>query len=329
MKHTLQLRGQWAGRKLIFLLLFAQVWVVAGLTGAQAQTIRYVKEGGSGEGLVWEDASGSLQAMIDQSSSGDQIWVAKGTYKPGDQRWHSFNITKTGVAIYGGFNGDETSLADRVLTYPSSTTLSGEIGNSGDPSDNSYHVVGIAFSDRSTILDGFVISDGHADGEYDDAIGSGIYSVEACGVRSSPIIRNCYFANNSSTGGGAFYAQGAGQPLLINCVFFNNTATDESVGGGAVTISNSEVTMINCTLVGNRSTYGNAIRNEGTLTLTNSILWNNRPLYDGDIQGNDGLDIVGRGRSTLRTPSIRTSFPAWPIKTPARLLWTKQTEICN
>lgn len=288
--------GRWAPLRLF---LFAHVLILASLTSLHAQTIRYVKEGGNGEGLTWDDASGDLMAMINASQfgSGDQVWVARGIYKPGPEPWHRFELTD-GISVYGGFEGGETSLEERVLTSPSSTTLSGEIGDPGTTSDNSYHVVALVRGSRSTILDGFVITGGNAHGEYNDAHGGGVFNESGCGY-GDPIIRNCYFTNNQASSGGGFYSEGSdSHPLLINCVFFKNTA-DGDVGGGAMTISGSVATVINCTFVGNRSTTGNAIQNKGTLALTNSILWNNQPNYDGEIQGNDGLDLVGDGTLTV------------------------------
>jgi hypothetical protein len=43
---------------------------------ANAQTIRYVKQGGSGDGLSWATASGNLQGTMNAAASGDQVWVA-------------------------------------------------------------------------------------------------------------------------------------------------------------------------------------------------------------------------------------------------------------
>ena len=289
----------------IRILLFAQVLILASLTSLQAQTIRYVIQVGTGEGLTWEDASGDLQEMINQSQPGDQVWVAADILKPGDQRWHSFRLM-AGVAVYGGFHGTETSLSERHITTP--TILSGDIGEPIDPRDNCYHVIESPDATRATILDGFIIMDGYANGEGNDAIGAGMFNTGGCG-NSSPILRNCYFYNNQATSGAAFYSEGAGNhPILINCVFFENRAIDkvdenneviENGAGGAITVSGSELTLINCTLVRNRAKDGNAILNEGTLTLTNCILWNNKPNYDGEIQDDDDLDITGAGTKTV------------------------------
>jgi len=46
--------------------------------------VRYVKpvSAGLGNGSSWADASNDLQLMINNSASGDTIWVAAGTYIP-------------------------------------------------------------------------------------------------------------------------------------------------------------------------------------------------------------------------------------------------------
>lgn len=133
-------------------------------------TVRYVKSGASGNGNSWATASGDIQAMIDASISGDEVWIAAGTYTPTTKpsgctacesaRDVTF-LLKDGVKVYGGFPASNTpTFADR---NPSSftTILSGEIGNPGTLTDNIYHVV-ISLNDVSgnTILDGVTITGG-------------------------------------------------------------------------------------------------------------------------------------------------------------------------
>ena len=64
---------------------------------------------------------------------------------------------KSGVSIYGGFNGTETSLSQRDFET-NITILSGDVGAEGDYTDNTYHVVTASGVDASAILDGFTIS---------------------------------------------------------------------------------------------------------------------------------------------------------------------------
>jgi hypothetical protein len=148
--------------------------------------VRYVKPtaSGTGDGSSWTNASGNLQAMINASGSGDEVWVAAGTYKPtsGTDRSISFSM-KNGVAIYGGFNGTETQLSQRNWRT-NVTTLSGDIGISGNNSDNSYSVIaneGI----NSAIFDGFTVTQANSTPPTGDLNGGGIYN-----VGSSPTIRN-------------------------------------------------------------------------------------------------------------------------------------------
>ena len=130
--------SQWPWPALLLLITVGLIALT--LVSVLAQTIRFVKPSatGAGDGSSWAAASGDLQGMITASASGDQVWVAGGVYKPttGTDRNISF-VMKDSVAIYGGFAGGELTLAARVLTYPSSTTLSGDIGTVGSQSDNS------------------------------------------------------------------------------------------------------------------------------------------------------------------------------------------------
>ena len=93
------------------------------------------------------------------AGSGTQIWVAAGRYVPappnGDK---TISITlKSGVALYGGFNGAETSLAQRdpvVNVTIISGDLNGNDVNGTNTVDNSYHVIRGAGIDSTSIVDG-------------------------------------------------------------------------------------------------------------------------------------------------------------------------------
>ena len=67
---------------------------------------------GTNKGGSWKNAYISLQTALNNATSGDQIWIAAGTYSPGNTSTDYFNMVD-GVSIYGGFNGTETDLAQR------------------------------------------------------------------------------------------------------------------------------------------------------------------------------------------------------------------------
>ena len=143
-------------------LILVVAFLVSMIT-VQAQVI-YVKPNAQGDGTSWENATGNLQKALQSATEGTQVWVAAGTYTPtmGTDRTVSFELP-SGVAIYGGFQGTETSLDQRNIEQ-NPTILSGEIGQPG-PVDNSYNVVFISNSDENTIIDGFVITGGNANAE--------------------------------------------------------------------------------------------------------------------------------------------------------------------
>ena len=206
--------------------------------------------GGSNNGTSWANAYTELSTALNNVKGGQTIWVAEGTYYPtsGTDRTAAF-VLKQGVNVLGGFQGTETLPTQRdPSTYI--TTLSGDIGASGNSLDNSYHVL---FGASDATLDGFVIRDGHADGELYHSRGGGMliydgnapavinctfqdnYAVEGgavCGYNySSPTFTVCSFTGNSAARGGAMLFRLGGTPTVSATAFNGNTATDR---GGAL-----------------------------------------------------------------------------------------------
>ena len=203
--------------------------------------------GGAGNGTSWLDAYTDLRVALTQANSRDEVWVAEGTYTPcgsGD-RSLSFNL-KTGVDVYGGFDGCESSLEERD-SAGHVTTLSGDIGTTDEMSDNSYHVV-YASSVTDAILDGFTITAGNANGANPDHFGGGMYNQSA----SSPTVTNVVFSGNSANYGGGMCNENASSPTLTNVIFSGNSADH---GGGMYNHYDSSPTLTNVIFSGNSATY--------------------------------------------------------------------------
>ena len=83
---------------------------------------------GTNDGSSWTTAFTILQDALAVACDGAQIWVAKGTYKPGASRNASFSM-KAGVKIYGSFAGTETNLSERTLAVMAAnkSILSGDL----------------------------------------------------------------------------------------------------------------------------------------------------------------------------------------------------------
>ncbi len=231
-------------------------------------TVLYVKPGSTGDCLSWDTACG-LQVALSRSLSGDKIWVASGTYFPtsSTDRYSSFQL-KSGVAIYGGFpstGGDWASRDPKIY----STILSGDIGLPGDNSDNSYHVVYANQVDQNSILDGFTITAGHANGIYPENRGGGVF------IRGSNLrFENLVILQNSASdyGGGIFSVDGSPSFKYIE---FSNNSSDTN--GGGLFNYHCNTTMDNITFIGNSALghAGGMYDYNGMLSLTNFAFTNN------------------------------------------------------
>ncbi|MBK9924359.1 MAG: hypothetical protein IPP66_03625 [Anaerolineales bacterium] len=214
------------------ILIIALVTSVIIVTPVQASLgVIYVKSSAAGknDGTSWSDAYTDLQSALLTASSGDEIWVAAGTYKPtaGTDRAASF-VLKNGVAIYGGFIGEDFHNY-RFPQFPE-TILSGDIGVAEDNSDNSYHIVIGSGVDNSAVLDGFIITNGNANGVYPNDSGGGMYS-----SNGNPTLANITFSDNSAISGGGVYNTSS-SPGLTNVAFVGNSADE---GGGMMNYMSS------------------------------------------------------------------------------------------
>lgn len=288
------MRGDGNQSRLTAAALFMAAGVVLSGTPAWCQTTWYVKSAttGDGSGSSWANAFPALQPALAAAQPGDQIWVAAGTYRPavpdGD-RDTSFAM-RHGVALYGGFAGDETSLEARNWEL-NRTVLSGDLNDDdGDDfensGENSFHVVVAYNVERSSILDGFVVRAGRADGpgfgatpeSQDQGAGLNVYD-------ASPTVRNCTFEQNwalnhgaindhghysvytdcvfqrnySDMFGAGLYIHNHTAATVIRCGFFDNVAAAE--GAGLYSRSSAGCTVTMCTFVGNMAEFGAGMYN--------------------------------------------------------------------
>ena len=241
---------------------------------------------GTADGSSWQDAFTDLQTALTAVNPGEEIWVAAGLYTPGTTRDSSFVLPHQ-VAVYGGFNGTEEYRHQRNWRA-NVTSLSGEIGDRTTKADNTYHVVKTAWTfdnpvDAATILDGFTITGGYADGDFNHTDkGGGLLN-----NYGTPTLVNLNFIDNYAINhGGALATQYNSEPLVIvNCTFSGNHATNNA--GGIANLS--KVTIINSSFTGNTGANGGGVVNlSGThAEIYNTILW-----------GNQGAEIALQGTAT-------------------------------
>jgi predicted outer membrane repeat protein/parallel beta-helix repeat protein len=294
----------------VLFTLLAGLLAISPVTPARAAAIIYVNDdaAGSNNGSSWANAYTNLQTALTFAQVGDEIWVAAGTYKPTTDanRAKSFAL-RTGVALYGGFAGTESSLSERNPSV-NVTILSGDIGTPNDISDNSYHVVNGSSSINTAILDGFTITDGNAAAPADN--GGGIYIITGASptlvnlvisgnhadsngggmyvhVSGAPSLTNVIFSGNSAVRGGGMFNFGA-NPTLTDVTFSNNISSD--MGGGMYNTDGGVPSLTNVTFKGNTAeNWGGGMRNMiSNPTLTNVTFSGNSATVGGGAIHNVG-----------------------------------------
>ena len=289
-----------------------------------------------GDGSSWKKAI-TLTEALSQATAGDEIWV-KG-YE--DITGHIYKapeggfVLPSGVAMYGGFKGDETiknNLPTGRHKYQMKyqTALVGDIDTNDKASqqliiypendtrtDNATHVLTLQMGvtpdntndgSKPTIVSGFLIAAGNAKGVNTSANGrgGGIYVVNNSndGNAQSRFFRisQCNFANNYGMRGGAIYVDKSctnPQSAISYCSIFNNVAgkrgTSENEGGGMWI--DGTATVYNCNI--NNNTNG-GIRLSGTSKIVNcSVIANTVSAVDLTTAGASGSNGGGAVYNTV------------------------------
>lgn len=304
--------------------------------------IIYVDDDANGlnDGSSWENAYIYLQDALydaDESETPVEIHVAQGTYTPDLGNINGINwirdtsfIIANDIILSGGFAGIDSNDPNARDIEEYLTILSGDLNHDDvdindsnydewysdlSRQDNCWHVIQCV--GKNSIIDGFIISGGHAD-DRDHRTGTDIGDNSGGGLRndSELTIMNCIFKQNYG-----YYGSGGicnfNKLNIINCKFVENISTNK--GGGilnsglcSMNISNSEfkqnislsnggaiyndfhtnISINNCIFSGNyaNSVGGGVYNADCTLILANCTFSGN--LSDqGNSLGLDDSDI--------------------------------------
>ena len=252
-----------------------------------------------------------LQDALDEAQTVNVtgVAVAAGTYYPdedkngghaGNSRYESFELVSD-TGVYGGLTNSAWVFQDRD-PQANVTTLSGDIQTVGtDDTDNAFHVV--VGADK-TILDGFTITKGYADGSSPYDYGGGMYNEDV-----SPVVTNCIFNDNSANYGGGMFNDSS-SPTIANCLFYDNETIDGSGGDGAAIYcyDQSDATIENCTISENladRAGGGIVADYYSDPQIKNSIVWGNDDAY-----GDADIDAYNNSAVTINYSNYGVFFPA-------------------
>jgi len=271
-------------------------------------------------GTNWNNAFHTITAAMNVAKSGDQIWVARGTY--------SGNIMlKSGVVLYGGFAGVETQLSQRP-SFPRPGLDANEVKIYGSGYGNAVEVASSAI--KTTLIDGFSISNGDY-GVYCNSSSlatisnNKIYGNNSYGIygdrQSSPFITRNTITGNVVIG---IYSTRATATITNNIVtgngwigiasgdtdassIINNTITNNTKYG--ITCGSAKPSIINNIIAFNGSGIFN-FQSSGTPTLNNNCLYNpagvnyvGQAVGSGDISLNPGFVSTAYGRLHIQPDS--------------------------
>jgi predicted outer membrane repeat protein len=269
---------------------------IADLGAYERPSVIYVNVNAVGDanGVSWQNAYVFLQDALAAATPDDEIWVATGEYTPDrftafpNLRFHpeqTFRL-KNGVVLRGGFDANETDIADKDCDPRThETVLSGDLFNNDNPLapfdptyfENSWNIVTAGpHIEPNAVLDGFSIRGGYANGtspltpwnkgggmhnlgsptikcclfEYNWAYdqGGGMYN------EGAPTLTDCEFKDNFTRQDGAGLCNIGGSPTLICCDFNMNSGS--KLGGGMYN-QDANATLVDCRFSQNGSTHEN------------------------------------------------------------------------
>jgi parallel beta-helix repeat protein len=205
----------------------------------------------------------AIQEAIDVAMDTDEIVVAPGTY------FETIDLLGKAVWLHSSDG-------------PSVTTIDGT---------GHVHVVQcISGEGADTVLDGFTITGGNANGPCYPLCGVDTRGGGMLNVASSPTVNNCTFSENSALWGGGGMSNWESSPTVTDCTFSGNSANS----GGGMYNENSSPTVTNCTFSGNTAVgYAGGMANwDGSSpTVTDCI-------FEGNTASDKGGGMYNVGSSS-------------------------------
>ena len=255
--------------------------------------VLHVKPSGNdgNNGLSWSTAKATVNGAIAIANSGDEIWVAAGTYQEHIQN-KVVNDVAVDTALYGGFAGTETSRDQR--DWNANITLL----------DGTYTGMVVTISagaGAETRVDGFYITRGTG-------------GIDILG--SAPIIENNVVKGNQGSGIHVYkykILQFEPEPLVAHPTITGNTIVDNIAADGAgIAVEGDLLTNLipappSAPLITNNIIARNeAFQNGGgigcwghtaAVIANNQILANSASLYEPGWDGDDPIGpwLVGGG----------------------------------
>ena len=277
-------------------ILLSLACLLATAGGAWGQTTNgriYVSLEGNAEatdaGSSWQNTT-TLADALGRATAGTEVWVKGYASTSPDSVYvvptqAGFTL-RSGVSLYGGFAGYETSADLRAVVdgkayrFAYRTVLTGDIGRNDTPdndglifpggenerTDNATHVLtlyldpqpGANVNGTRTVVDGFTIGRGNATGTAGTGgMGGGILVTGDNARGGGYSIERCFFIENyAATRGGALYVDGSvtgADNYVALCGFFNNAAGQRATAtnaGGAIALAGAGM-VVDCAVFNN------------------------------------------------------------------------------
>ncbi len=266
----------------------------------QAQTIFVSTTGDNTDGSTWAKAYTSIQAALTAATSGNEIWVKQGTYTIATET-EQLNFVE-GVNVYGGFVGNESTLAQRS-SDAALTIISHDAAGTGG-----FRLLKSTNLNTPAMWDGFTFNGSN--------VGMGILLAGNCTITNS-IVKNCTITNGSGAGVYMTSTSNLAPSVLTNTQVTNNilnVETSESgylIGGAGVRINTNVkdgVVVDNCTISNNAinaNIGGNDYRAYGAGIMIHSGTVKNTIIDGNKVQGTSPGNVrTGAGVAIIPESSI-------------------------